>query len=104
MKHTNMADIIMYLDKRDKDDANTAEKRILLLEKEIEQLKKEIEQLKQHQTIPCTPIIVPITIPTDKGPSDCPDSGGWEPWQPWQEWYTICLSRQKGGNDNEIGS
>ena len=70
----------------------TAKKQILLLEKEIEQLKKEIEELKQRQTIPWTPIIVPITIPTDKGPSDCPDSGGWQPWQPWQEWYTICLS------------
>ena len=70
----------------------TAKKQILLLEKEIEQLKKEIEELKQRQTIPWAPIIVPITIPTDKGPSDCPDSGGWQPWQPWQEWYTICLS------------
>jgi len=69
----------------------TAEKRILLLEKEIEQLKKEIEELKQRQTILWTPIIVPITIPTDKGPSDCPDSGGWQPYRPWQG-YTICLS------------
>jgi len=62
------------------------------LKEEIEQLKKEVEELKQRQTIPCTPIIVPITTPTDKGPSDCPDSGGWQPYRPWQEWYTVCLS------------